>query len=89
MDALVLKVLLYVGIDLSKMPSNNILLGFITACDPMLYDAGVSLNCGKGDLSLDQGRRPSGSIANVLRDRDIYMNDKAQTKGRVGQAAGD
>lgn len=89
MDALVLKVLLYAGIDLSKMPSNNILLGFITACDPMLYDAGVSLNCGKGDLSLDQGRRPSGSIANVLRDRDIYMDDKAQTKGRVGQAAND
>lgn len=77
LDAFVLKMLLYFGFDLSRIPSRNILIGFITACDPLLYDAGVSENCGKGDLSLDQGRRPSGSIANVLRDRSIYGETKA------------
>lgn len=76
-DALIFKALLYLGFDLSRLSGNNILVGFITACDPLLYDAGVSENCGKGDLSLDQGLRPSGSIANVMRDRSIYVDKKS------------
>lgn len=70
-DFVVLKLLFLLGFDLSKVPRRAVLLGFITACDPFIYDMGVAGNCGKGELSYDQGEQESGAVANILRERDF------------------
>jgi len=69
-DFAVLKLLLLLGFDLSAVPRRAVLLGFITACDPYIYDEAVAANCGKGELSYDQGVQDAGALANVLRERD-------------------
>jgi pyruvate-formate lyase-activating enzyme len=74
-DGVILRLLLTFGFDLSRLPGRNILLGFITACDPFLYDVEVAENCGKGDVSLDLGDCPSGATANVQRDKLIYLEN--------------
>lgn len=68
-EGVILKALLVLGFDLSKIPSRAILLGFITACDPYMMDLAIAANCGKGELSMDLGRQDSGSWANVLREK--------------------
>ncbi len=72
-DGVLLRLLLTFGFDLSRLPGRNILLGFITACDPYIYDSEVAKNCGKGDVSMDLGVKPSGAAANILRDKQIYI----------------
>lgn len=67
---LILQILLYLGFDLSRISKKIILLGFITACDPWIYDSQVAANCGKGELSGDQGSQDSGAYANVMRELD-------------------
>lgn len=63
-----LQALLRSGMNLSDVPRSTLLLGFITACDPANYDAMVSVNCGKGELSVDGGFVESGADANVERE---------------------
>lgn len=69
-ESLVLTLMLMFGFDLSKIRRKSLLLGFITACDPWIYDEQVSANCGKGEISNDQGNQDSGADANVGREKD-------------------
>ena len=61
---------LWLGFDLSRIRRKIVLLGFITACDPWIHDERVAANCGKGEISNDQGVQKSGADANVGRERD-------------------
>lgn len=63
--------LLHTGMNLKHVPRRQLLLGFITACDPYNYDDQVALNCGKGELSVDGGFTASSATANV--DREARM----------------
>jgi uncharacterized radical SAM superfamily Fe-S cluster-containing enzyme len=68
-DGIVLNMMLKFGFNLGQIRRNSILLGFITACDPWIFDEQVSANCGKGELSTDEGLHDSGALANVTRER--------------------
>ena len=68
-DGLLLNLMLLLGFDLSQIRRKLILIGFITACDPWIHDQEVSGNCGKGELSNDEGLHESGADANVARER--------------------
>ena len=72
-DFLVHKSLLTSGFDIPSIPSKYLLLGFISACDPYMYDSQIALNCGKGELSLDLGEQELGALANCLRDENRLM----------------
>ena len=67
-DGLILNLMLLLGFDLSQIRRKLILIGFITACDPWIHDQEVSDNCGKGELSNDEGLHESGADANVARE---------------------
>lgn len=69
-DFLIHRSLLTSGFDISRIPSKYLLLGFISACDPYMYDSQITLNCGKGELSLDLGEQELGAWANCLRDKN-------------------
>ncbi|MFN7143705.1 MAG: hemerythrin domain-containing protein [Myxococcota bacterium] len=56
------------GMNLREVPPRFLLLGFITACDLDNFDAGVNVNCGKGELSTDGGFTESSAAANVARE---------------------
>jgi hypothetical protein len=56
------------GMNLTRVPDRFLVLGFITACDPLNFDAQVARNCGKGELSADGGFEESGAVANVRRE---------------------
>ncbi|MBN2054670.1 hypothetical protein JW905_07095, partial [bacterium] len=86
-EALKLKLLLYLGFDLAKLSSKTILLGFITACDPMILDVQLAANCGKGEVSMDLGRQEAGAWANVMREKCFLDRSHPITgpmKDRVG-----
>ena len=68
-DGAFLLFLLVSGFNLSRIKRRPILLGFITACDPWIHDEQVALNCGKGEISTEQGFFDSGADANVARER--------------------
>jgi organic radical activating enzyme len=68
-DGALMSLMLALGFDLSRLKRRPILLGFITACDPWIFDEAVSANCGKGEISTDIGRQESGAEANVARER--------------------
>ena len=70
-DFFMLKLLFAFGMNLTKAPRRAIILGFITACDPFIFDEAIAANCGKGEVCLDHGIQPSGARANVLRERDF------------------
>lgn len=57
------------GFDLSKLPGETVLLGFISACDAYSLDYEIARNCGKGAISLELGIQDTGALDNVLRDR--------------------
>jgi uncharacterized radical SAM superfamily Fe-S cluster-containing enzyme len=71
-----LQQLFHNGMNLRDVPGRFLLLGFITACDPHNYDAGVAVNCGKGELSVDGGFIESGATANVRREARFAASDK-------------
>lgn len=75
-DGLVLELLMWLGFDLSRIPRRNLLIGYITACDPLIWDVDVAKNCGKGDIAVDIGSHDSGATANVERDRRIYAEQE-------------
>lgn len=85
-DALVLKLMMYFGFDLSRIPRRNLLIGFITACDGLIWDEAVAANCGKGDIAVDIGSHDSGATANVERDRRIYLAREWSTRPRAEKA---
>ena len=68
-DGLILNLMLLLGFDLSRIRRKLILIGFITACDPWIHDQEISDNCGKGELSNDEGLHESGADANVAREQ--------------------
>ncbi|MCL5035535.1 MAG: radical SAM protein [Chloroflexi bacterium] len=63
-----LQLRLRMGFDISRVPGRTLLLGFITACDPLILDQMVADYCGKGELSTDVGFEQSGARANVKRE---------------------
>lgn len=60
------------GWRLKKLPFRPLLIGYITACDPLNVDRQVGNYCGKGELANDIGRNESGSVANIERERYWY-----------------
>ena len=76
LDGAMLSLMLALGFDLSRIKRRPILLGFITACDPWIFDDEVSANCGKGEISTDVGRQDSGAEANVARERLHRKTDR-------------
>jgi|GEM_PF-850117 len=74
-DLLRLQDLLRDGMNLSRVPPRMLLVGFITACDPENWDAGVAAHCGKGELSVDGGYEASGADANIARERRFTASD--------------
>ncbi|MBK9670389.1 MAG: hypothetical protein IPO74_10895 [Thermomonas sp.] len=67
--------------NLTEVPSRFLLLGFITACDPYNYDAGVAVNCGKGELSTDGGFTECSATANV--DREARFDETDRDPGKA------
>lgn len=57
------------GWNLGGLPRRVLMLGFITACDPHNVDYEVTVNCGKGEISMDEGVHPSSAHANIDRER--------------------
>ena len=80
-DGLILNLMLLLGFDLSQIRRKLILIGFITACDPWIHDQEISDNCGKGELSNDEGLHESGADANVAREQTHRrLDSQAGTK---------
>lgn len=69
MDVLKMKLALWMGFDLSGLSGKTLIIGYITACDPFIYDEMVAKYCGKGEVATDIGNHESGSVANVTRER--------------------
>jgi hypothetical protein len=67
-ELLMLSLLMMLGFNLRKVRKRSILLGYITACDPLIYDTAVAENCGKGEISRDLGFQEAGALANVMRE---------------------
>ncbi len=81
-DVLKMKMHLWSGFDLSKLTGQTLILGYITACDPFIYDKQVAKFCGKGELATDIGLHESGSDANVEREK-YWQNKKMAESGEV------
>lgn len=56
------------GFDLARLPARPLLIGFISACDGLIYDEAVAQNCGKGAISKELGVQSCGALDNVVRD---------------------
>lgn len=67
-DFLALSLMMALGFNLRRAKRRSVMLGYITACDPHIYDAAVADYCGKGEISRDLGTQESGALANVLRE---------------------
>jgi len=67
-DFFVLTMLMKFGFNLMRVRSRTIMLGYITACDPLIYNTFVAENCGKGEISRDLGVQEAGALANVMRE---------------------
>ncbi|MDQ7826779.1 MAG: radical SAM protein [Candidatus Eremiobacteraeota bacterium] len=82
LEFLILKIRLLVGFDLSKLPTKVLILGFITACDPYIFDKAIAEHCGKGELSIDVGYEESGSRANIKREK-IWYQEALEKEGKA------
>ena len=60
---------LKLGWNLRQLPNTPLLIGYITACDPLNVDRKIGSYCGKGELAVDIGLHESGSEANIERER--------------------
>jgi hypothetical protein len=69
LSVVTMRLMLLLGFDLKRLPNKMVLLGFVTTCDPYNFDAEITRNCGKGELSMDQGEQDSGGLANISRER--------------------
>ncbi|MGM9991611.1 MAG: radical SAM protein [Candidatus Bruticola sp.] len=68
-DFFSLFVRLKLGWNLSQLPHAPLLIGYITACDPLNVDRQIGNYCGKGEIAVDIGMHESGSEANIERER--------------------
>ncbi len=75
-DFFVLRLLFVSGMNLTKAPQRAIILGYITACDPFIYDETIAANCGKGEVCVDFGVQPAGADANVMREREMLQRQE-------------
>ena len=80
-----LQSLFWAGMNLDRVPPGQLLLGFITACDPDNFDSMVAVNCGKGELSMDGGFVESGAVANVDREARFLESDRRPGTAFRGQ----
>ncbi len=78
-DLVRLQHLFRTGMNLKRVPRRFLLLGFITACDPLNFDAQVALQCGKGELSTDGGLVDSGAWANLSREQRVAAEREGGT----------
>lgn len=60
---------LKIGWKLRSLPNAPLLIGYITACDPLNVDRQIGTFCGKGEVANDIGLHESGSEANIERER--------------------
>ena len=67
-DLLAMNLMMALGFNLRRARSKGVMLGYITACDPRIYDAAVAGQCGKGEISRDLGFQEAGALANVMRE---------------------
>ncbi len=88
-DFIRLQMLFRSGMNLKDVPTNLLLLGVITACDPDNFDAAVSINCGKGELSSDGGFVESGADANVAREGRFKESDRRPGEAKRRRRARD
>ena len=79
-DLVRLERLFQTGMNLGEVPPRFLLLGFITACDPLNFDAQVAVNCGKGEVSVDGGFAESSAVANVKREARFDASDRTPGK---------
>lgn len=82
-DLVRLETLFQTGMNLREVPPRFLLLGFITACDPLNFDAQVAINCGKGELSVDGGVAESSAVANVRREARFDQSKRAPGRAFV------
>jgi hypothetical protein len=75
-DLVKVKLRFLMGFNLSRLGGRTLILGFITACDPFIWDRDISACCGKGELSTDVGPIDSGALANVTRER-LWRRERA------------
>jgi pyruvate-formate lyase-activating enzyme len=68
MEFLALSLMMVFGFNLRRVRRRAVMLGYITACDPLIYDTDIAENCGKGEISRDLGVQETGATANVLRE---------------------
>ncbi|MGM9998992.1 MAG: radical SAM protein [Candidatus Bruticola sp.] len=68
-DFFSLFVRLKLGWNLRQLPHAPLLIGYITACDPLNVDRQIGNYCGKGEIAVDIGMHESGSEANIERER--------------------
>jgi hypothetical protein len=68
------KMRIWSGFDLSATSGKTLVIGYITACDPYIYDSMVARYCGKGEVASDVGIHQSGADANIQRER--YWKEK-------------
>lgn len=80
-DFLAMLLRLKFGWKLRKLPRRLLLLGYITACDPLNVDEAVSRYCGKGELARDLGVHESGADANIARER-LWAAARERGEGR-------
>ena len=67
-DLAAMNLMMALGFNLRRARSKGVMLGYITACDPLIYDAAVAEQCGKGEVSRDLGFQEAGALANVMRE---------------------
>ncbi|MCD4782929.1 MAG: radical SAM protein [Candidatus Eremiobacteraeota bacterium] len=77
-DVVKMKLRLLKGFDLSKLSNQTLILGYITACDPFIFDEMLAKYCGKGELATDIGQHESGAVANVTREK--YWKEKTDNE---------
>jgi pyruvate-formate lyase-activating enzyme len=63
-----LTLMMAMGFNLRRVRRRSVLLGYITACDTLIYDTAIAENCGKGEISRDLGVQEAGALANVMRE---------------------
>ena len=87
-DFLSMMLHLKLGWDLSGLPRRVLLVGYITACDPVNMDYDVARHCGKGEVSMDVGSNESSAHANIERERnwreDIRVRQASTREGGCG-----
>ncbi|MDP8234630.1 MAG: radical SAM protein [Candidatus Saelkia tenebricola] len=57
------------GFNVSLVPKDFLLLGFISACDRFSFDEQIAMNCGKGAMTVELGITEVGARDNIMREK--------------------